>query len=310
MNYFFNPAAFSGAFSLPSKIVDEYINLATQEELKVILYFYRYISDGFDTIKCANNLKISENNVKDALLFWAKNGILLSDEDKEPATDTVSPKSVAKNVKPSRTDVAKRGLEDQNVAFILREAQLKFGRNLKTNESSTLLYIYDDLGLDVSVVLFLLQYAVNEEKLNIRFIEKTAVDWVNNCVKTVGDAEKIISAKIKCDLAWKRTENAFGIEHRKPSAKETKYSDIWFNEWMLEDEILKIAYEVCVDNKSKFIFEYCAKVIENWHKQGLVSPADIRKSLQKEAKKPQKDRKYSYAGYDIELYEQMLNSDD
>ena len=311
MKYFLNPGAFTSAFSLPSKIVDDYINLASQNEIRVILYFFRHTSDGFDIGKCALALGISASDVNDALYFWSKNGILLSESETDLTLNKPeTPKSVTKNAKPTRLDVANRGLEDEDFAFILRHAQEKFGRNLKSNEASTLLYIYDDLGLDVSVIIFLMQYALNEGRLNIRFIEKTAVDWVNDGVKSVIDAESNIAKKIKFDLAWKRTENAFGIEHRKPSAKEARYSDIWFNEWFLDDEVLKIAYDVCVNAKSKFIFEYCAKTIENWYKEGRTSPEEIKALLEKDTTKSQKGKKYDYAGYDLDLYEKMLNSDD
>lgn len=312
MKYYLNPNTFTSAFSLPSKIVDDYLNLASQIEIKVIIYYFRHLGDGFDIAKCASALGISAGDVNDALLFWVGNGILLSDSDSKNSPDDLpqKPKSVVKNVKPNRLDVAKRGLEDENVAFILRHAQEKFGRNLKTNESSTLLYIYDDLGLDVSVILFLMQYALNEGKLNIRFIEKTAVDWVNSGVETVIDAESVVAKNIKLDLAWKRTEKAFGIEHRKPSADELKYSNIWFNEWMLDDEVLKLAYDVCVNAKSKFVFKYCAKTIENWYKEGKTSPEEIKKTLLNDAPKTSNGKKYDYAGYDLDLYEKMLNSDD
>ena len=54
---------------------------------------------------------------------------------------------------------------------------MKFGRGLKSNEQSTLVWIYDDLGLDVSVILMLIQFAVTEGRANISFIEKTAPSY-------------------------------------------------------------------------------------------------------------------------------------
>ncbi len=310
MEYYVNPSAFSSAFSLPSSVTDRFIALASGNEIKVILWFFRHISDGFDKDKCASELKIPVCEVEDALIFWCNNGVILKNGE-EVLNDNPVKTATPQNVKPSRQDVIKRGLEDSNFKLLLSEAQMKFGRNLKTNESQTLLYIYDDLGLDISVCLFLLQYALNEDKMNIRFIEKTAVEWHNSGVKSIIDAEKLITDKIRLNLAWKRTEKAFGIEERKPSAKESQYADLWFNEWELDDEILTIAYDVCVDSKSKFIFEYCAKTIANWHKEGLIKPDDVRANLEKhKISNAKKDQKYSYAGYDLVLYEKMLNSED
>lgn len=304
MKYFINPTIFSSAFSLPSSIVDSGIKVATESEIKVILYLFRHFSDGIDLDACANCLGYTVKEVENSLVFWINNGVISKEIVDIPQNS--SEKAITKNEKPNRLDVAKRGVEDKNFALILHEAQMKFSRSLKSNESTTLLYIYEDLGLDISVILYLLQYALNENKLNIRFIEKTAVNWVNSDVKTVNDAEKIVVKELNQNLAWKRVEKAFGIEHRKPSKKEIDYSLLWLEEWKLTDEYLVLAYNVCVDNKSKFIFSYCAKIIENWRELGFTTVEAVNEYLDKN--KPVEEN--NYAGYDISLYEQMLDNDD
>lgn len=307
MAYCFNPKVFGAVFSLPSSVVDSYIKLASASQLKVILFIFRNSADGIDENKISEKLGIPLSEVEDALLFWKEREVLIDDTAARIKEQPVN-KAVERNEKPSRVDVAKRGLEDPNIALVLRDAQLKFGRNLKMNEASTFVYLYDDLGLDTPVILFLLQYALSVGKLNIRFIEKTAVKWVNFEVTTVSDAERIISDEIKADLSWKRVLKAFGLERRKPSEKELSCAKLWFDEWHLEDEVLSIAYNLCVDAKSKFIFSYCAKIIENWHKNNLIKPEDIKKHLSQESSdKPQKN---SYATYDLDLYEKMINSKD
>ncbi len=312
MNYYFNPTSFGASFSVPSSIVDNCLKLATDIEIRVILFVFRHSSDGINVEEISKALAISSSEVEDALLFWTKNGLIITDAETKSDNDTPTRIVVEKNEKPTRLDVAKRGLEDEKVAAILRQAQQKFGRNLKTNESSTLVYIYDDLGFSLPLVLFLLQYALNEDKLNIRFIEKTAVAWVNSGVKNVTDAEKIISKEIKENLAWKRTEKAFGIESRKPSPKEIELSLLWFDDWGLDEAYLTLAYNVCVDAKSKFIFSYCAKTVESWHKAGLNTALEVEEYIKtNKSSKPDKNApKYSYAGYDLDLYEKMLDSQD
>ncbi len=305
MNYYINPTVFSSAFSLPSAVVDKGIKLATESEIKVILYLFRHFSDGINLEECAIRLGYTVKEVEDSLVFWCNIGVV--SKDTADINGNITEKAVTKNEKPNRLDVAKRGVEDKNFALILSEAQMKFSRSLKSNESTTLLYIYDDLGLDISVILYLLQYALNENKLNIRFIEKTAVSWVNDGVKTVSDAEKIVIKEININLSWKRIEKAFGIEHRKPSKKEEEYSLLWLNEWNLTDDYLILAYNVCVDTKSKFIFSYCAKIIENWHNSGLDTADAVKKHLDDGKKEIDGN---SYAGYDISLYEKMLDNDD
>lgn len=191
--------------------------------------------------------------------------------------------------------------------LLLREAQLKFGRNLKNNEATTLVWLYEDHGMDISVILMLLQYAVNEKRCNISFIEKTAVNWINRGVETITDAEKIIAEEARKKLAWSVVERTFGIEKRKPSAKESELSNLWINDWNISTELLKSAYDICIDATSKLSFPYIAKLIEQWHKNGFKSSEDIKNSSRTDKKNQKKN---DFAAYDLDLFEKMLNSDD
>ena len=64
---------------------------------------------------------------------------------------------------------------------------------------------------------------------------------------------------------------------------------------------MKEAYDICVDTKSKFIFSYVAKLIENWHNEGYKKPQDI---------KSKKTENKMQGAYDIDLFEKMISSKD
>ena len=300
MIYNVNAAIFSSAYAIPTDVADKYLKIATHTQLKVLLYFMRNISDGIDSQKISDALRLDINETEDALLFWQQCGILTG------ATPKEEPKTVVvKSTLPSRTDVIKRGLEDKQLMFLLREAQLKFGRNLKQNESQLLVSLYDDYGMDPSVILLLLGYAVREGKCNLTFVKKTATHWLESGVETVMDAENLIAEAAKQNLAWSVVQSAFGIERRNPSTKEAELANLWVNEWKISTELLKAAYDACVDAKTKLSMPYVAKIIESWHKDGITNPEQI--SAKKKNVKPQ--GKNDFAGYDLDLFEKMLNDD-
>ena len=300
MIYNVNPAIFSSTYAIPTDVADKYLKIATHTQLKVLLYFMRNISDGIDSQKISDALRLDINETEDALLFWQQCGILTGATPKEELKTVV-----VKSTLPSRTDVIKRGLEDKQLMFLLREAQLKFGRNLKQNESQLLVSLYDDHGMDPSVILLLLGYAVREGKCNLTFVKKTATHWLESGVETVMDAENLIAESAKQNLAWSVVQSAFGIERRNPSTKEAELSNLWVNEWKISTELLKAAYDACVDAKTKLSMPYVAKIIESWHKDGVTNPEQI--SSKKKNVKPQ--GKNDYAGYDLDLFEKMLNDD-
>lgn len=309
MSYMVNPSAFSAVFTLPCEVADKYLKLATHNQLKVLLHIMRNLSSGIDANMCADALSLPLSEVEDALIFWTQNGILKDDTASAP--EKVATPTVITTQMPSRSDIIRRGMEDSRLAFLLREAQLKFGRNLKQNESALLLSLYDDHGMDVSVILVLLQYAVSEGKCNISFIKSTASRWISDGVETVVQAEEKISNAASQKLCWRIVERVFGIEKRNPSERELELCELWINKWNMNEEMLKLAYDACVNAKTKLSIPYIAKILESWQKMGCKTPKDVQAlNTAKQTENKAKKVKNSYAGYDLDLFEKMLNNDD
>lgn len=302
MEYTINPSELVSSVPLPSSVVDRYLRLAKAEHIKVLLYIFRKMAVG-EIAEISTETGVNEYDVKEALLYWADTGILLP-VDKPEETKIQQPKKiVARAEKPTRNDVSKRGNEDPKIAFLLREAQLKFGRNLKTNESITLVWIHDDLGLDVSVILYIIELAVSQNSANIRFVESLATDWANKGITNIAEAEEENQRRAEVSSCWNMVCSAFGIEKRKPSKKEEELVFKWFCEWQLPKELISEAYEECVNAKSKFSFPYTAKIIENWYNKGIKTLNELEKS-----RNVSKDTET--AAYDLDLYEEMLNTKD
>ena len=203
-------------------------------------------------------------------------GLLVSLEAPEiiPKEETKKPIPRAV-IKPSREEIARRGNESEEVAFLLREAQTRFGRGLKTSEASTILWLYDDEGMNAALILMLLEYAAGLGKCTVSFIEKTASDWIKNGVTDITEAEARIAEVARKKSAWRVVETTFGIEKRMPSEKETDAAYLWVVEWGMSREMLKAAYDKCVDSTSKFSMPYIRKILEKWHKAGYTSPDQI-----------------------------------
>lgn len=293
----------ASSFPIPCDVADKYIKLASGEQIKVLLLVMRDLSESIDVKRIAGKLGIDNTAAEDALLFWVRCGVL---ESAVPAASEKSEREVVITSElPTRQDVIARGMEDDKVRLLLREAQLKFGRGLKNNESRLLVSLYDDYGMDVSVILLLLQHAASQKKANLSYIRSTAVKWLKAGVVTVRDGEEIIENELKGKLAFSIVRRAFGIEDRLPSDKETEFSNTWVNTWQMSPEMLKAAYNVCIDSKAKISFPYINKVLEKWYISGYRTVADIKS--EKSAAKPHRGN--DYAGFDIDAFEAKLNSD-
>lgn len=304
--YSVNPQSLFTAFSVPGDVVDKHIKLAGAVQLKVLLYIYRNPAMPIDAEAISSYLSVSTADVRDCLAFWADVGILNCDDKPQisiKTEDTQKPKTVRpKAIKPSHNEVTKRGLENDEIAFLLRETQGKLGRTLRDSESSTLVWLYDDEGASVSVILMAVEFAISDGKANIGYIQKTVIDWIDSGIETASDAEQKIAEIYKSRNYFSTLRNAFGLGDRLPGKKEREYANLWVGEWKLSREMLRAAYEICVDNTGKYSISYIAKILKDWHSKGYKKPSDIPEDTKKETR--------SFDTSDHSLFESMLNAID
>ena len=276
MGYYLNPAEMMSMFAVPQSLVDKHLRLASAEQLKVLLWCLKNLDKQFSITAVCDGLKLDEYTVRDALDHWCERGVLCSTVEvkaqPEPEKKKVTKRA---DIKPRRDEVTKRGFEDPEIAFILRETELVFGKFLSENARSTLVWMYDDLGLSASLIMMIVHYAEAEKRLSISFIERIAVEWVNDGIVDIESAEKRLILMRRRKSAWHLVETAMGIEHRSPSKAELETADTWVTEWGYGHDIIREAYEVCINTTSKFSMPYIKKVISEWHKAGVKTVEDI-----------------------------------
>ena len=306
MDYISNNAAFLSSFFVPTSVADMHLKLASGDQLKVLLYFLRNVKNGITVSDIAVFLKLNEAEVNDALEFWAQAGVLTKISAHEPATETEAPKPKTvkpANLKPTREEIAAVSATDDRLAFLFQEADMKLGRSLRGNELQTLAWLYLDQGMEVSLILMLVEYAVSENKTTISFIESTALAWLDAGVTTISDAEEQIEARTRKKTAWGIIEAAFGIDHRLPSDRELEFAQKWIIEWNFSREMLREAYNRCIDQKTKLDMRYINGILTKWFKDGVTT-------LEAEKSSKKAPPKTNFAAYDKNLVDQLLNKDD
>lgn len=306
MGYQVNGSAMSAPFFVPSSVVDKHLKLATEVQIKVLLFSLKNISTGIEPSAIADFLKLPLGEVTDALEFWVQAAVLVNDSNPinvaPQKDDKTKPVIKPVTIKPTREEISALALTDNKLSFLLGEAEMKLGRVMRSNEIQNLAWLYLDHSMDVSLILMLVEYAVTENKATVSFIEKTALSWLDAGVQTLAQAEEQIELRNRKKTAWGMVESAFGIEHRMPSDKELEFAGKWIIEWHFSREMLKEAYNRCVDNKAKLDMRYINGILERWFKEGVKTPTDIEKS--------NKTKPDSMATYDKNLVNRLLNNDD
>ena len=189
---------------------------------------------------------------------------------------------------------------DPSIAFLMQEADNILGRMTSNADKCTLLMLNEYYGLPVEVIIMLLQYLQDMGKTNMKYIEKVAESWGDNEITTVDRAEKEIMRMTNSRTAFRIIVQTIGLEEHSPTDKELKQAERWVNEWHFTADMIREAYERCVDAKGKYIPNYVESILERWHK------AHITTLEQAKAEKKPKRAKFSSeseATYDLEAYE-------
>jgi DnaD/phage-associated family protein len=202
--------------------------------------------------------------------------------------------------KPDGVFISQRINESKEVSFLMQEAQLILGRPISPGLSSCLLFIHDDYGLPVDVIVMLLQYVKNKGRDNTNYIESVAKGWAADGVFSHEAAEQKLRQLDESEQAWRKIENALHIPHRSPSQREEQFARRWIMEWKFSDEMIREAYDRCVDSTGRMNLSYVNRILERWQKAGVRTPqaAAAEQNLKTTARSQQKE-----TSFDLDEYE-------
>ena len=204
--------------------------------------------------------------------------------------------------KPDNAFVAQRIAESPEIAMLMQESQVILGRLIKNGDSSTLLMMHDYLGLPTDVILMLLQYTVSIGKSNMRYIEKAAMNWADEEINTHEKAEEKIRRLSENSRAWGVIEQTLGIARRSPTKQETELASRWINEWRFSPDMIREAYERCVNQTGKLSLRYMNKILERWQREGILSLDQARREQEQKAAARQ-EQEENRISYDIDSFE-------
>ncbi|MCR5653764.1 MAG: DnaD domain protein [Ruminococcus sp.] len=308
-----NLGAWSSVFAVPSCVADEHLRIASHNQLKVLLFLLRNNDKNFTYKALSDELRIHEEDVKDCISFWIDRGVLAevsgelvpekgsaqAQPEPEPSADKPEPKVVLS--RPSKPDIvtaAQRVSSDEDLSHVLVEVESALGKPLSSGNIATLVMLYDTCGLPAEVIVMLVNYCVSVGKANMRAIETIGVKWADDGIYSIEAAENKIRISRQADEDWTRVRSVFGLQNvGSPTVKQHEFAHRWISQWHFSDEMLREAYEICVDTKGEMKLGYINGILTKWHNSGIVSVSDIQK---KDKKKTPKSGKKSDASYDIE----------
>ncbi len=336
MSYQINLGQWNSVFAVPSALVDKHIKLASEAQLKVILYLLRHSGEEITSESLTKALSISSQELDNAIDFWKERGLITergaylappavtSDSDTaplviekaKPAPEKHTP--VSRAVKPDSAFVAKIMQQDSNLVGLLDEAQTVLGKPLSPGDTATLVMLYTTFGLPCEVLALLINYIASTSNPSIRAVERLGTAWSDKGIHTVEGAEAEIERMTKSSEAWGRVSALLGIRNvGKPTKSQQEHAYCWTVTWGFNDEMIVEAYERCVNTKGEYNIKYINAILKKWFEKRIFSLDELQKS-ESGAKKAAKSKPSSKgsvfstenASFDLSKYEKQSLFDD
>lgn len=329
MSYSINLGEWNDIFVVPKSIITKHLKLVKEDYLKVLLILLSSSPSKVSAQDISDLCGISIENVSDALKYWENCKIIKNSEDcfvpfidekndtsASPAKEIVEkilPKSKTRAqtktennitfksntpIRPNAFEVSHRIETTEELKWIVSETERLFSRFITPTEAAVLVSMFDYAGLPADVIIMIIEYCVSIDKANLRFIEKTAYSWADKGIDSHQKvSEYIASISAKKDLEDK-IKRIFEIWERSLTSKQKEFANIWISEWEISDELLKFAYEKCIDNTSKLSFPYINKILSNWNENGFKTVNDVLNS--ENSRKQESAEKSSFSLDDLD----------
>lgn len=186
--------------------------------------------------------------------------------------------------------------KDKSLQNLLRVIESYMERPLKPGDIQLVVFLCKDLHFSDELVMYLFEYCISRGKHHCNYIETVAIQWKEEGITTVEQAEQ---ASNRYNKDFNAVSKAFGLG-RMPASLEQKFIQRWIREFAFDTPILIEACNRTILQIKKPDFNYADKILEKWHKSGVHTLADIKaldntykQSRQNKSSTPQSNNKFN-----------------
>ena len=191
--------------------------------------------------------------------------------------------------------------------WLITAATQYFGRPLSEPEFSSLVHYSKDLGFSPELTDYLLQYCISEDKKSFHYIDRVALTWAEEGVRTPEEARSLINSR-EDEEAVGRIMKVLGRVGRL-APEESRLVRRWLHHYAFPREVIEAALRRSVLATEHHRIPYAETILKSWHEQGVRTPDDINDAdaafhAGKEAARPSSPSRKKQCGFaDIEQHD-------
>lgn len=294
---------------LENEFIDRYMPKANGEYVKVYLMLLRHLDESASLpapSRLADLLECTEKDILRAFKYWEAQGLLEYKEEESgealqgaispmevtaPATpvtavdshtqtampvsgtvfseSSLAAASVTVTDKPAESQTHHNRKEFQELLFV---AEQYLGKTLSVTDINAITYFYETLQMSADLIEYLIEYCVENGHKSIHYIQKVALSWHSQDIRTVEQAK---TSSVLYNKNCYSILNAYGIKGRAPAASEIVYIRKWHEEYAFPLEIILEACDRTMNMIHQPNFEYTDSILKKWHKKNVHTLEDV-----------------------------------
>lgn len=266
MDYQLNLSEWGGMVAFPSCAM-AYIREVSGNHLKVLLTILNTQTKKPSPEEIASINGLSVEEVNDGIRFWIEKQVFSNEKSGVVVIQAAKPGASAIT---SEEIAHQMGCND-SVRCLLETSEHLYGRPLNLTERRVILYISQSTLLPVDVILMIIEYCIRIDKQSVNYILKVCDDWAEKEINTHEKVEEQIKIQLEKNDTQKMVCSCFGIR-RKLSKKEENYIENWFNKFGFTINMIRLAYERCIDSITELSFPYINEILKRWHSNSITTP--------------------------------------
>lgn len=327
MEFKANCGVWGTMFGVPCVVADNFLKLATGDQLKVLLYILRCSGRNCSDEEIALNTGISIQQAADAVMFWEQVNVLtpishtqsapimaMPTEPKisnpeinsPPASEPVQQDAFApkqrQNLNPS--EIAQMVKESSDISELFKVTESALG-TLSHTQMNSLIWMYNYLGLKAEVIVTLIYYCISIEKTNSGYIEKIAADWADNDINSLTAAQDEVQRLTQYNDYTGKIMKKFEMI-RRPTPKQNEFIVQW-KAAGFSLELIGYAYEKTIEQINKLSFDYINKILLTWKNNGYATVKEVRNAEEQYKSNKKTKPKNDQSSSDIDKYKVVIN---
>lgn len=170
-------------------------------------------------------------------------------------------------------DDLKQFKEKESTTELLFIVETYLRRPLSSSDLQTIYFFIETLKMSVDLIDYLFQYCIERGKTDFHYIEKVAINWAENGIKTPSQAKEFSYKYAKIVYTVMKALGKSTV----PTDEEASYVHTWSKDLGFTDDIILEACKRSVRGTDKGRLQYADKILQEWKKSQVITLTDIEK---------------------------------